>query len=220
VPTSTVSILAVAMTRTPQPPSIRRSPRHDKRKRRSESGVRMDKRKRSPTKATKKKRSNAKTTKDHAKGAKKRTYEDRNNPVFASSDDEEDEDNDAASSKSSGCDYKEDDLESFDKSSASCSPRMLKKKRKMKSDMTQQKKAMRPKKPAAVEGGRMPNYSEDEDYFIAVAFTNVTVDPIRGVGQKGENFWTRVHDKFCMLQQKELVESGQHIQVQTKDSIE
>jgi hypothetical protein len=57
----------------------------------------------------------------------------------------------------------------------------------------------------------MPNYSEDEDYFIAVAYTNVTVDPIRGVGQKGENFWMQVHDKFCMLQQKELVESDQHI---------
>ncbi len=100
---------------------------------------------------------------------------------------------------------------SFDKSSPSSSPRTLKKKRKMKSDTTQQKEARRPKKPAAVEGGRMPNYSEDEDYFTAVAFTNVTVDPIRGVGQKRENFWTRVHDKFCMLQQKEVVESGQHI---------
>ncbi len=65
----------------------------------------------------------------------------------------------------------------------------------------------------------MPNYSEDEDYFIAVAYTNVTVDPIRGVGQKGENFWMQVNDKFCMFQQKELVESGQHIQVQTKDPV-
>jgi hypothetical protein len=68
----------------------------------------------------------------------------------------------------------------------------------------------------------MPNYSEDEDYFIeVVAYTNVTVDPIKGVGQNGETFGRKqVHDKFCMLQQKELVESGQHIQVQTKDSIE
>jgi len=45
VPTSTVRILAVAMTRTPQSPSLRRSPQHDKRKRRSESGVRRDERK-------------------------------------------------------------------------------------------------------------------------------------------------------------------------------
>ncbi len=110
-------------------------------------------------------------------------------------------------------------MESSDKSSASSSPRMLKTKRMMKSDMTQLMKAGRPKNPAAAEGGQMPNYSEDEDYFKAVAYTNVTVDPIRGVGQKGENFWMQVHDKFYMLQQKEFVESGQHIQVQTKDSI-
>jgi hypothetical protein len=67
---------------------------------------------------------------------------------------------------------------------------MLKTKRKMKSDVTQPMKAGCPKQPAAVEGGQMPNCPEDEDYFKAVAYTNVTVDPIRGVGQKGENFWT------------------------------
>jgi hypothetical protein len=66
----------------------------------------------------------------------------------------------------------------------------------------------------------MPNYSEDEDYLIAVAYTHVTVDPIQGVGQKGENFWMRVHEKFCMLQQKELVESGQDVQPRNKDSLE
>ena len=49
-----------------------------------------------------------------------------------------------------------------------------------------------------------PNYSEDEDYLIAVAFVSITVDPIRGVGQKSENFWSRVHEKFCMLQKSEL----------------
>ena len=64
----------------------------------------------------------------------------------------------------------------------------MKTKRKMKSDMTQPMKAGCPKKPAAVKGGRMPNYSEDEYYIIAVAYTNVIVDPIRGVGRKGENF--------------------------------
>jgi hypothetical protein len=50
--------------------------------------------------------------------------------------------------------------------------------------------------------------------------SSAIVDLIRGVGQKGENFWMQVHDIFYMLPQKELVESGQHIQVQTKDSIE
>ena len=46
------------------------------------------------------------------------------------------------------------------------------------------------------------------------------MDPIRGDGQKGENVWMQVHDKFCIMQQKELVKSGQHIQVQAEDSIE
>ncbi len=43
----------------------------------------------------------------------------------------------------------------------------------------------------------MPNYSEDEDYSIAVAYINVTVDPIRGVGQKGENFGRDLIDFAC-----------------------
>ena len=47
---------------------------------------------------------------------------------------------------------------------------MLKTKRKMKSDMTQPMRAGRLEKPAAVESGRMSNYSEHEDYFKAVAY--------------------------------------------------
>jgi hypothetical protein len=49
-----------------------------------------------------------------------------------------------------------------------------------------------------------PNYLEDQDYLIVVAFLSVIFDPIRGVGQKSENVWIRVHDKCCLLQQKEL----------------
>ena len=62
LPTSPVYIFAVAIPRTLQSPSLRRSPRHDKRKRSSESGVRSDERSSSPTRATKKKRGNAKAT--------------------------------------------------------------------------------------------------------------------------------------------------------------
>jgi hypothetical protein len=65
-------------------------------------------------------------------------------------------------------------------------------------------KAGRAKKPTAMEGGHMPNYSEDEDYFIAVAYPNVTVDPIRGVGQKGVNFWTRAHEKMHVATKSRL----------------
>ena len=64
------------------------------------------------------------------------------------------------------------------------------------------------------------NYSEDEDYSIAMAFVHVTVDPIRDVGQKSETFWTRVHEKFCFLQQKELAVIGFDISVWTRDSIQ
>jgi hypothetical protein len=53
-----------------------------------------------------------------------------------------------------------------------------------------------------------------------MAFVHVKNDPIRGVGQKRETFWTRVHEKFCLLQQKELAVIGFDIIVWTKDSIE
>jgi hypothetical protein len=80
---------------------------------------------------------------------------------------------------------------------------MFKTKRMMKSDMTQPMKAGCPKKPAAVEGGRMPNYSEDEEHFIAVlAHTNVTMDPIRRVGQKGENFGCKSKVNFACCNKK------------------
>jgi hypothetical protein len=75
------------------------------------------------------------------------------------------------------------------------------------------------KKPAAGRK-KFANYSEDEDYLIAMAFVHVTVDPIKGVGQKSETSWTRVHEKFCLLQQKELAIIGHNIYIRTRDSIE
>ena len=129
-------------------------------------------------------------------------------PVFESSDDD-DEDDDLSSKLLGGDDNKDDESSS----ARSRSPVMIRKKKKMlnMSDMTnkkQQKKGACPKTSAAVEGGWMPNYSEDEDYLIVeVAYTHVMVDHILGVGQKGEHFWMLVHEKFCVLQQKELVES-------------
>jgi DNA mismatch repair ATPase MutL len=76
------------------------------------------------------------------------------------------------------------------------------------------------KTPAAAGRKKFANYSEDDDYLIAMAFVHVTVDPIRGVGQKSETFWTQVHEKFCLLQQKELAVIGFDIIVRTRDSIE
>ena len=76
------------------------------------------------------------------------------------------------------------------------------------------------KRKAAAGSGKTPNYSEEEDYLIAVSFVYVTVDPIRGVGQKSATFWTRVHEKFCLLQQQELANVGVHTYIRTRDSIE
>jgi hypothetical protein len=80
-------------------------------------------------------------------------------------------------------------------------------------------KGQHAKKPAAGRK-KFANYSEYEDYLIAMAFVHVTVDPIKGVGQKSETFWTRVHEKFCLLQQKELAIIGHDIYIRTRDSIE
>ena len=55
------------------------------------------------------------------------------------------------------------------------------------------------KTPAAGQK-KFANYSENEDYLIAMAIVHVTIDPIRGVGQKSETFWTRAHEKFCLWQ--------------------
>ena len=64
------------------------------------------------------------------------------------------------------------------------------------------------------------NYSEDEDYLIACAYVNVSVDPIKGVGQKADTFWTRVLKKYVILSEKYLANNGVEIPVQNKDSIE
>ena len=67
---------------------------------------------------------------------------------------------------------------------------------------------------------RQANYSEDEDYLIACAYVNVSVDPIRGVGQKSDTFWTRVLEKYVLLSEKYLSDNGVEIPVRNKESIE
>ena len=64
------------------------------------------------------------------------------------------------------------------------------------------------------------NYSEDEDYLIAYANVNVSVDPIKGVGQKADTFRTRVLEKYVILSEKYLANNGVDIPVRNKDSIE
>ena len=67
---------------------------------------------------------------------------------------------------------------------------------------------------------RQANYSEDEDHLIACAYVNVSVDPIKGVGQKADTFWTRVLEKYVILSEKYLADNGVEIPVRNKDSIE
>ena len=69
-------------------------------------------------------------------------------------------------------------------------------------------------------GGKSPNYSEDEDFFISCAYVNVSVDPIKGVGQKAGTFWTRVHEKFLILSQKHFSDHDLEMPFRTKESIE
>jgi hypothetical protein len=67
---------------------------------------------------------------------------------------------------------------------------------------------------------RQANYSEDEDYLIACAYVNVSVDPIKGVGQKADTFWTRVLEWYVILSEKYLADNGVEVPVRNKDSIE
>jgi len=43
---------------------------------------------------------------------------------------------------------------------------------------------------------RQAIYSEDEDYLITSAYVNVSEDPIWGVGQKADTFWTQVSKRM------------------------
>ena len=67
---------------------------------------------------------------------------------------------------------------------------------------------------------RAPNYSEDEDFFIACAYSSVLVDPIKGVGQKTDTFWTRVYEKFHLLSAKHFSNEGVVPPMRNRDSIE
>jgi hypothetical protein len=48
---------------------------------------------------------------------------------------------------------------------------------------------------ASSDSRKPPNDSEDEDFLISCAYVNVSVDPVKGFGQKSDTFWTRVHEK-------------------------
>ena len=61
------------------------------------------------------------------------------------------------------------------------------------------RKGVNPKK----SSGGSANYSLLEDIQIAKAWASVTLDPILGTNQKGDQFWTKVHEKYQIFMEKE-----------------
>jgi hypothetical protein len=56
--------------------------------------------------------------------------------------------------------------------------------------------------------------------LIAILYVYVTIDPIKGCwAERCWHLWVQVHEKFCLLQQKEFAEIGVNTYIGTKDSI-
>ena len=48
----------------------------------------------------------------------------------------------------------------------------------------------------------------------------MTLDPIKGIGQKSENVSTQVHKNFVVLSQKHTIKNGIEIPMRNKESVE
>ena len=47
-------------------------------------------------------------------------------------------------------------------------------------------------------------FTEDEDACICKAWVNISEDPVTGAGQKKDNFWARVHQKYVTIVEEEM----------------
>ena len=47
-------------------------------------------------------------------------------------------------------------------------------------------------------------FTEDEDACICKAWVNISEDPVTGAGQKKDNFWARVHQKYVTIAEEEM----------------
>ena len=56
--------------------------------------------------------------------------------------------------------------------------------------------------------------------MLCCAYVNVSVDPIVGVGQKSETFWTRVLEKYLLLTEKHLSDYGAELPVRNSASLQ
>ena len=69
-------------------------------------------------------------------------------------------------------------------------------------------------------GATKRNFSPPEDAFLCQAFVSVSLNPMKGVGMKGDEFWRIVKAKFDALQNSMLyVQSMVRLNFQTNGSL-
>ena len=56
--------------------------------------------------------------------------------------------------------------------------------------------------------------------MLCCAYVNVSVDPIIGVGQKSETFWTRALEKYLLHTEKHLSDNGEELPVRNSASLQ
>jgi hypothetical protein len=57
------------------------------------------------------------------------------------------------------------------------------------------------------------NFSQDKDFMLCCTYVNVSVDPIIGVGQQSETFWTLVLEKYLLRTENHLSDYSAELQV-------
>jgi hypothetical protein len=73
---------------------------------------------------------------------------------------------------------------------------------------------------SSIKEERQANFSQDEDFMLCCAYVIMSIDPIIGVGQKSETFWTRVHEKYLLLTEKHLSDYGAELLVRNSASLQ
>jgi hypothetical protein len=64
------------------------------------------------------------------------------------------------------------------------------------------------------------NFSQDKDFMLCCAYVNVSVDPIIGVGQQSETFWTPVLEKYLLRTEKHFSDYSAELPVQNSASLQ
>jgi hypothetical protein len=56
----------------------------------------------------------------------------------------------------------------------------------------------------------VPNFTEEEDYVLCVAYVNVSQNPIKGTDQASADFWSDIETKYSMEMEKTCPRSPYH----------